>query len=124
MKRQYKLLLISSLVITVCLLTACASTPPPTDTITRAKVSLDEAEEAGSRDHAPLELRNARKKLQEAQAAFGQEEYKRAKRLAEQAQVDAQLAEQKALSAKAQDSVEEIQDHMRLLRKELGMPEN
>lgn len=124
MKRHHNKIALSFLTFIVGLLAACASTPPPTDTITRAEVLVDEAEEAGSQEHAPLELRNARKKLQDAQAAFEQEEYKRAKRLAEQAQVDAQLAEQKALSAKAKSSVREIESDMRLLRQEIGMPEN
>jgi hypothetical protein len=123
MKCQTSIVL-SFLVIMVYWLMGCASMPPPKAEITRAEGAIEGARVADSEEYAPLELHNARKELQDAQTALTGENYQRAKRLAEQAQVDAQLAEQKALSAKAQKSVQELQEDMRLLRKEIGISEN
>ena len=48
------------------LLSGCATVPPPTDAVAKADLSLRKAEQAGAAQVAPLELRQAREKLQEA----------------------------------------------------------
>jgi len=46
-------------------LAGCAGTPP-TDSLSKAEVAINRAIEEGAADHAPLELRMARDKLDAA----------------------------------------------------------
>ena len=91
---------------------ACASTPAPTDTIANADMAVRLAEQAGAPEFAPLEMRVAREKLDEARSLVqkgGDEEMAEARRLAEEALVQAQLAEQTARTAVAQKRRDEVQ---------------
>lgn len=97
----------------------CASTPAPYAQMTSAKVAIQEADSAGAGTLAPLELRNANKKLAEARQAFDGKQYDRARRLAEEAQVDAKLAETRARTAKAQQAVDELRDSIATLKSEI-----
>lgn len=106
--------------ITVILLSACASIPAPTEQMAVSKVALNNAVSAGAGESAQLELRNAQEKLDRANAAMSAEEFERARRWAEQAEVDAKLAEAKARSTKAYKAVEEVQASLRALREEIN----
>lgn len=99
---------------------ACATTqPPPTLELKDSRAALRQAEQVGAREYAPLELRTAEKKLEEAQLASSKGDHERAARLAEQAVVDAELAQITALSAKAQAAVNALNDSIRALREEI-----
>lgn len=97
----------------------CASIPPPTEQIAIARTSVSQAQAATATQHAPVELRAAQSKLERAQVAMEREEYVEAKRLAEQAEVDAKLAFSKAETAKAQMAVAQLNEGIRVLREEL-----
>jgi HEPN domain-containing protein len=84
---------------------------------------ISQAAQIGAADYAPLELREARRKLDEARRAYDQKEYKKAAILAEQARVDAELAQIKTLSGKAQKAVTELRESIRLLKEEVEMRE-
>lgn len=99
----------------------CAGTPKPDAELARSETAVKQAIEVGAREHAPLQLRSAEQKLAQAKAAAQAKDNARARRLAEQAQVDAEVAEVTALATKAQKSVDELQQSIRLLRKELGV---
>lgn len=99
---------------------ACASTKPPTDEIARTQAAINQAEQVGARNYAPLEIREARKKLDEANKLIEQKNYDRARRMADQAEVDAQLAEAKTLSEKAQKAVRELRESIRILKEEIA----
>lgn len=101
------------------LLGGCASVPPPKEDLALAENSVQAAEEAGALEHAPLELRRAKQKLEKAEVAMEAEDYRVARRYLEQAHVDAQVAELKARSAKAQIAVQELQKSLRLLREQM-----
>lgn len=101
-------------------ITGCASLPPPTEQIAVSKAALLRASSAGSNEHAPVELRSATEKMSAAEQAMTKEDYLRAQRLAEQAQVDAKLAETKAALAKAQLAINSADDSNRILREEIG----
>jgi hypothetical protein len=81
-------------------LTACSS-PPPDQELQAAEMSITNAENARVADYASPELGQARDKLAAAKAAVSEGNMMNAKRLAEQAQIDAQLATAKASAAKA-----------------------
>jgi hypothetical protein len=105
-------------VVVVAGLTACGTTSPPREELAAADLAVREADEAEAGTHAPAPLRRARDKLDEARAAMQAEEYVRARRLAEQALVDAQLAQAEARSAIAQNQVSEMRESIDDLRRE------
>jgi len=101
------------------LFAGCASIPPPTDQLAVTRAAVTDATTAGATEAAPVELKSARDKLDEAEKAMNSKDFERAKRLAEEAQVDAKLAETKANAAKAHKAVESAQESNRVLREEL-----
>lgn len=98
---------------------SCASTKPPTDKLTRTQIAINQAEQVGARDYAPLEFREAKKKLEKAQELIEQKKYEQAARLSDEAEVDAQLAEAKTLSGKAQKAVRELREGIKALKQEI-----
>jgi hypothetical protein len=68
--------------------------------------------------YAPLETRKARDKLDDAESAMNNREFEKARRLAEQALVDARLAEVKAESEIARRNAAELQQTIKSLRAE------
>jgi hypothetical protein len=98
---------------------SCAAFPPPTEQIAVSKVAISNANNAGGNEFASAEMRAAQDKLDRAVQAMTAEDYKNAKLLAEQAQVDAQLATAKAGSAKAQKAADTVQEDSHILRKEI-----
>lgn len=80
---------------------------------------IQQAEQVGADDYAPLELREARRKLESAREAVDEDEFEEAIRLIEQAKVDAELAHMKTLSGKSQMAVRELREGIRILREEI-----
>lgn len=101
----------------------CASSNVPESDVTAelatARAALGQADQAQAGEYAALDLRNARAKLEQAQAAFDSGERTMAMRLAQQAAVDAELAQVKARSTQAQLAVDEVQESIRALREEI-----
>lgn len=98
---------------------SCATTKPPTENVTRAENTIKQAEQVGADNYAPLEIREARKKLERSRALIEEEEYEEAKRLADQAEIDAELAEVMTLSEKSQKAVHELRESIRILQEEI-----
>jgi hypothetical protein len=86
---------------------------------TRVEMAIDEAQEIDAAEHAPLELKLARDHLEAAREAFDNEDYGRARRLADEAMVDAKLAEAKARTAKTEKAVQELRESIETLQQEL-----
>lgn len=82
-------------------LAACAATPPPDAQMTLATESLLQARLAGAERLAPVELGVARDKLHRATVAMIAKDHVGARRLAEQAHLDALLALARTESALA-----------------------
>ena len=90
-------------------ITACASAPlPPDRELQAAQTAIDSAEQARVADYASPELGQARDKLSAARAAVQREDMDSARRLAEQSQVDAQLALARSQATKARLVNEEM----------------
>ena len=100
------------------LLAACGSVPPPQEQLAAADLAVREAEEAEAGAHAAVPLRQARDKLEQARGALQAKEHLAARRLAEQALVDAQRAEAEARAAAAGETVEQMQRSLEDLRRE------
>jgi Skp family chaperone for outer membrane proteins len=77
-------------------ISSCSTARPPTDILANAELGLRAADEARADELAPVDLKNAREKLARAKQAMAAEKYNEARRFAESAQVDAELAEAKA----------------------------
>ena len=117
-------LLVSTLALVLALgVVGCASSQPPESAVTAelaaARTALGQADQAQAGEYAALDLRNARQKIEQAQAAFDRGERTRAIRLAQQAMVDAELAEVKSRSEQSQQAIEEVQESIRVLRQEI-----
>src|SRR6185436_3770925 len=80
------------------------SAPMPTDKLAVAKTAVERAEQAQAAQFAQVELTSARNKLAAAQAAADKHDADVAARMADQAEVDAQLAEYTA-RAKQQEQL-------------------
>lgn len=102
------------------LIVGCASTAPvPTEQMIIAKSAVNNAISAGGNDYAPVQTKVAMDKLRGAEQAFADKDFSRAQQLAEQAQVDAQLATATARSVKAQKAAIVVQEDNRVLRQEI-----
>jgi hypothetical protein len=98
---------------------ACASAPPvPLEKIAVAKASVQRAEQSGAPELAPVELANARDKLQRAEKAAADHDTAPATMWADQANVDAQLAEATAEEHRAHKAALEFDASMQALRQE------
>ncbi len=104
----------------VFFMAGCASTPPPTGQIATAKAAVSAANSAGGNEFAPTEIKSAMVKLDAAEHAMAKKDYLHALWLAEESEVDAQLAEAKARSAKAQKVAETLREDSRVLRQEIN----
>lgn len=104
--------------------TGCASIPAPTEQIAVSKAAVANAVNAGAPELAPLEMKTARDKLDRANLALVANDNDRARQLAEQAEVDAKLAEVTAHSVKAQKAAAVSSEDTRVLREELNRKSN
>jgi hypothetical protein len=102
-------------------LAACGSdVPPPNAQIGASAAAVSGAERSGALEYAPVELQTAREKLAKAQDALRDERNEEARRWAEQAQVDAELADVRAQGAAADRAVQAVRRDLDALRNELG----
>jgi len=97
---------------------ACASTPMPVEKLAVARTSIERAEQAQASQFAQLELDGARSKYAAAQVAADKHDALIAARLADQADVDAQLAESTARAKQQEQRVNEMDADLRDLRSE------
>ncbi len=102
------------------LMAGCASMPAPTEQMAVSKAAVTSAVSAGGNEFASIEMKAAQEKLERATQALEKEDYENARWLAEQAQIDATLAEKKAQSAKAQKAANVIQNDIRILSEEIN----
>ncbi|MGH7794494.1 MAG: DUF4398 domain-containing protein [Candidatus Binatia bacterium] len=94
----------------------CSMTKPPTETLSRAELTLRAAAEARADELAPMNLQRAREKLEGSKKALAAGKYEEARRLAEIAQVEAELAEAKAdaeITRRAADGLRQAVDALR-----------
>jgi hypothetical protein len=99
-------------------LCACQTPRQPIEAVARADAALDQADLGEAAEHAPLELRLAREKLEKAKSRLRAERYTDARRLAEQALVDVQLAEVKAESAEARETAQDLREGIQTIQDE------
>jgi len=96
----------------------CSAGRPPTATVAQAELAVQEAGQSKAPEYAAGELNIAREKFDRAKRAMDKEEYERARRLAEEALVDAQLAETKADAESTRNAARELRKTIDSLRGE------
>jgi hypothetical protein len=99
-------------------LSACATNPVADEKIAVAKASLQRAEQAGAPQAAPLELSAARDKLAKAEKANTDRSLKPATEFAEEANIDAQVAEATAQQQHSHKAAMDFDASLEALRQE------
>lgn len=89
------------------------------ESIASAELGIKIAKDSNATINAPLELKFAEDKLSAARIAATREDFVTAKRLADEALVDAKLAESKSITIKAKKQAQEMRDAIDTLRKEI-----
>ena len=79
---------------------------------------MQQADKSKAPEYASLELYTAREQLAAAQQAMNRKDYAEARRLAERAMVNAQLAEAMGEAAQARQAATELQHSVEDLRRE------
>jgi succinate dehydrogenase/fumarate reductase flavoprotein subunit len=97
---------------------ACATAPPPTEELAGARAAIEAANVAGAARTSSLELTQARQKLSAAELAAHDGDQVKARRLAEQAQVDAEVAQAKASAVRSREGLAQAQTALQALREE------
>jgi hypothetical protein len=95
----------------------CGSHEPPRAELEQADLAVRRAADSQATRYAPTEMRQARAKLERARKAFADEEYERAEFLAEQAAVDADLAQARAEARAAEQVADDARRRIEALRR-------
>lgn len=102
-------------------LAGCASTPPPpNEQMAVAEAAVARASTTSTSEGAPGSLRIAVDKLASARAALAAGDREQARRLAEQTELDAQVAELRAQTLRSRKAAQESEDAARVLREEIN----
>ena len=100
-------------------MSGCTTMAPPVQQISQAESQVREAESIGAPHYAEQSYNMAQSRLEKAQAAFDEEEYLEAKRLAEKAAADATLAHVTTTNRKLKSAIEKLNQEIQSLEKEL-----
>lgn len=116
--------LLAGIALAVLLLASgCKSVQPPYEQIAVSRLAVEDAVNAGADEFAQTEIASARDKLEKARVLAGtRRKNDLARRLAEEAEVDARLAAAKARNARAQRAQSELDRSMRSLSDKLTAP--
>ncbi|WP_025128726.1 DUF4398 domain-containing protein [Pseudomonas sp. PH1b] len=104
----------------VLALAGCATDPAPNEQMRLTAQALEQAKAVGASVDDVPELKLAEDKYSRAQGNMQDESYKKARMRAEQAELDARLAEAKVLTQKSQEQVNVLNTRITRLRKQLG----
>ncbi len=110
----------AALILLATSIAACSGMPVPKTEMALSDSAVKDAELAGAREYAPLELRRAHEKFANANNALHDKDYAAAKHWSEEALVDAELAEAKSYSEKSRISLEELRSSIDLMREEIS----
>ncbi|MGE8175777.1 DUF4398 domain-containing protein [Pseudomonas fluorescens] len=100
-------------------LSACANVPAPDDQMVLSRNAVSRAVSAEATQYAPLEMKAAQDKMFLMERAMGERNYVQARALAEQIEVDANLAERKARTVKWQQQLQQSRAGIQVLKQEM-----
>ena len=98
-------------------LAGCAGNPP-TEQYAVTQSAVNSAVSAGGPEYAAVEMKSAQDKFKQAEVAMHDQKYDEARRLSEQAEWDARVAERKSQAAKAQKALDDARQGVNELREE------
>jgi hypothetical protein len=98
---------------------ACAGDPAPDAEMARAELAVSQADDANAATHAPGPYALAQDKFERAREAVADGDNVEARRLAEQAAADAELAEAQARSEVARQNAAELRENIGTLQEKL-----
>lgn len=101
------------------LLTGCAVSMPSQSSFSSAEQAISRAEQAGAAEHAPVEMRFAREKLDEARHGMEVRDFDAATLLIEQAEINAELALARTQAALQRQKVNDLQSANDVLLEQL-----
>ena len=104
----------------VLALAGCATDPAPNEQLRLTERALEQAKAVGANADDMPELKQAENQLALAQADMVEESYKDARIQAEQAELDARLAEARVLTQKSQEQLNVLNTRITRLRKQLA----
>jgi len=110
---------IFTIIFMVSVIPACAGVAPM-EKMVKLESQIANARQAEAIVYAPLELKFAEDKYELAEGAIEDKKYDVARQLADEALLDAQLAEVKALSVRAEKEAQEMRESIETLRNELN----
>jgi len=119
MYRLHKLLIGAAVVGTVTLSGCATQEDYDVSLVTEVKAHIDQAQELGAEDYAPLPLYSAKENLSAAQGYINDGEDEKAQRSLEKAEADAEYALAKTSSEKAQVAAEQLEKDLESLKREL-----
>ncbi|KAB0485978.1 DUF4398 domain-containing protein [Pseudomonas psychrophila] len=104
----------------VLALAGCAADPAPNEQLRLTEQALEQARAVGATADDMAELKQAEDKLAQALADMADESFKDARMQAEQAELDARLAEARVLTQKSQEQLNVLNTRISRLRKQLA----
>lgn len=104
----------------VVALAGCAADPAPNEQMRLTQQALEQATAVGAVADDVPELKLAEGKFAQAKAEMADESFKDARMQAEQAELDARLAEAQVLTQKSQEELDVLNTRITRLRKQLG----
>ena len=112
--------MLGMLAVAALMSTSAKGARAPTEQMAVARAAVADAVSAGGAEFAPGALVVAQEKLDRGAAAMAARQYDDARRLAEEAEVDARLAAVIARSAKTQRAVAEVESGIQALKDEIA----
>ncbi|MDI2140615.1 MULTISPECIES: DUF4398 domain-containing protein [unclassified Pseudomonas] len=104
----------------VLVLAGCASDPAPNEQMRLTEQALEQAKAVGATADEVPEMKLAEDKFNRAKGSMAGESFKNARMRAEQAELDARLAEAKVLTQKSEEQLNVLNTRIVRLRKQLG----
>ncbi|WP_460134684.1 DUF4398 domain-containing protein [Pseudomonas sp. S1_E04] len=105
----------------VVVLAGCAADPAPNEQIRLTQQALEQAKAVGANTDESPQLKLAEDKFVQAKADMADQSYKDARMQAEQAELDARLAEAQVLTRKSQEHLNVLNTRITRLRKQLQL---
>ena len=106
-----------------CLAGCATEGPPPTEELAKAQAMVQQADKGNAQRYAGADMQRAHEELQSAERLNGEHKYDEARRSAQAAAADANLALAQSAAAEAQASAQELAKSNDTLRKEANRPE-
>jgi len=99
-------------------LVACGTPTQPAASVSKAELAVHQADAKDAGEHAPLDIQLAREKLARAQKALQDDDHDKARRLADEALVDALVADAKADTEESRATAQALQQSIQSLQNE------